>query len=44
MNIAKDSYQLLKDNENFEFHDYPMGHEVIEDEINLIKNFLLENS
>ena len=43
-NIAKDSYQLLKDKGNFEFHDYPMGHEVIEDEINLIKKFLLENS
>ena len=42
--IAKNSYQLLKDNGSFEFHDYPMGHEVIEDEINLIKKFLLENS
>jgi predicted esterase len=43
INIAKSSYEKYKINKNFVLKEYKMGHEVIEEEIFDVRNYLLSD-
>ena len=42
LNIASDSYKIIKKSKDFFFKSYNMAHEVIHDEIIDVKNFLIK--
>ena len=43
INLAKQSYEKYKINKNFILKEYKMGHEVIEEEILDVRDFLLRD-